>query len=64
MDTYEIKSIVIPVMVALDLTILGILLGVVLGFAWELDVSHFTAEIASELPSHRPTSADHMTVPP
>jgi hypothetical protein len=34
-DTYEIKSIVIPLMVALDLTILGILLDVVLGFAWE-----------------------------
>ena len=49
MDTYEIKSIVIPLMVALDLTILGILLAVVLGFAWELDASRITARIASEL---------------
>ncbi len=63
MDTCEIKSIVISLMVAFDLTILGMLLGVVLGFAWELDASRITAEIASELPSQRPTSADHMTVP-
>lgn len=43
-DTYAIMSIVIPLMVALDLTILGILLAVVLGFAWELDASRFFSE--------------------
>ena len=35
MDTHEIKSVVIPLMVALDLTILGMLVAVILGFAWD-----------------------------
>jgi hypothetical protein len=35
MDTHEIKSLVIPLMVALDLTILGMLVAVILGLAWD-----------------------------
>jgi hypothetical protein len=35
MDTHEIKSLVIPLMVALDLTILGMLVAVSLGLAWD-----------------------------
>lgn len=35
MDTHEIKSLVIPLMVALDLTLLGVLVAVILGFAWD-----------------------------
>jgi hypothetical protein len=35
MDTHEIKSLVIPLMVALDLTILGVLVAVILGLAWD-----------------------------
>jgi flagellar basal body-associated protein FliL len=33
MDTHEIKSLIIPLIVTLDLTILGMLVAVVLGFA-------------------------------
>jgi len=35
MDNHEINSFVIPMMVALDLTILGMLIAVVLGLAWD-----------------------------
>jgi biopolymer transport protein ExbB/TolQ len=35
MDTQEIKSLVIPLMVALDLTVLGLLVAVLLGLAWD-----------------------------
>jgi hypothetical protein len=35
MDTHEIKSLVIPLIVALDLTILGMLAAVILGLAWD-----------------------------
>jgi len=35
MDTYEIKPVVISPMMALDLTIIGVLLAVILGFAWD-----------------------------
>jgi hypothetical protein len=35
MDTHEIKSLVIPLVVALDLTILGMLVAVILGLAWD-----------------------------
>lgn len=35
MDTHEIKSLVIPLMVALDLTLLGVLVAVILGLAWD-----------------------------
>jgi len=35
MDTHEFKSLVIPLMVALDLTILGMLVAVILGLAWD-----------------------------
>jgi len=34
-DSYELKPIVIPLMVALDLTIFGTLLAFVLGIAWD-----------------------------
>jgi hypothetical protein len=35
MDIQEIKSLVIPLMVALDLTVLGVLAAVLLGIAWD-----------------------------
>jgi biopolymer transport protein ExbB/TolQ len=35
MDTHDLKSLVIPLMVALDLTILGMLVAVILGLAWD-----------------------------
>jgi hypothetical protein len=35
MDTHEVKSLVIPLMVALDLTILGISVAVLLGIVWD-----------------------------
>lgn len=35
MDTHEITSLVIPLMVALDLTLLGVLVAVILGLAWD-----------------------------
>ena len=35
MDIQEIKFLVIPLMVALDLTAIGVLVAVVLGIAWD-----------------------------
>jgi hypothetical protein len=35
MDTHDLKSLVIPLTVAFGLTILGLLLAVCLGFAWD-----------------------------
>ena len=35
MDTHDLKSLVIPLMAAFGLTILGVLVAVYLGFAWD-----------------------------
>ena len=35
MDTHDLKSLVIPLMAVLGFTILGVLVAVYLGFAWD-----------------------------
>jgi hypothetical protein len=35
MDTHDLKSLVIPLVAAIGLTILGVLVAVYLGFAWD-----------------------------
>jgi hypothetical protein len=54
MDTHEIRSLVIPLMVDLDLTILGMLVAVFLGLAWVSIVACRRWGVSQ--PPHRPST--------